>query len=404
LNSALKIAYLSPFWTTWMHRVVAGALRYADAHPPIVIRCFAPANNLTTAVADLEKWGADGILSCLKNDELETLLATLKRSIPIVNHAMTKEHPAVQRLSFSFEDAARIAVDHFRQLGLRSVALLVTEEGGDAHSLLVGPFLRIAKLPSPSRATLIFSADREKILEQFAPASPVPDVLADWLHSLPKPTGVYCPAHGAGGYLIRCCQSLGLRVPEDIAVIGTDDMDLSLASDPTLTSIVLSNEMLGFEATRLLQEWISGKKPQISVVRLHRMELQVRGSTGLRKPEICDIAGALKCIEENACRGITVEQLIKQTQSVSMPTFHRRFREVVGKSPAEAIRDRKLDEVRRLLVSTDLPMTMVSDLAGFSSAMVLARIFRAIVGVSLSDYRKKHKLHPPLNGKKTHQP
>jgi LacI family transcriptional regulator len=191
--------------------------------------------------------------------------------------------------------------------------------------------------------------------------------------------------------LIRCCQALGLRVPEDIAVIGDDDMDLSLACEPTLTSIVAAHEALGFEAVSLLKDWIAGKKPPASPVRFHRMELQVRGSTGLRKPEICDIAGALKCIEENACRGITVEQLIKQTQSVSMPTFHRRFREVVGKSPAEAIRDRKLDEVRRLLVSTDLPLSMVSDLAGFSSAMVLARIFRAVVGVSLSDYRKKHK-------------
>ena len=124
------------------------------------------------------------------------------------------------------------------------------------------------------------------------------------------------------------------------------------------------------------------------------MELQVRGSTGLRKPENCDIAGALKCIEENACHGLTVEQLFKQTQSVSLPTFHLRFREAVGKSPAEAIRDRKLAEVRRLLTTTKLPMTMVSDLAGFSSAMVLAPIFRAAEGTTMRDYRKKCKDAP----------
>jgi LacI family transcriptional regulator len=124
----------------------------------------------------------------------------------------------------------------------------------------------------------------------------------------------------------------------------------------------------------------------------------VRGSTGLRKPEICDIAGALKFIDENACRGITAEQLIKETQSVSKPTFHRRFQEMVGKSPAEAIRDRKLDEVRRLLVSTELPVTMISDLAGFSSALFLSKVFRKVEGVTMSDYRKRgriHASHPP---------
>jgi LacI family transcriptional regulator len=171
-------------------------------------------------------------------------------------------------------------------------------------------------------------------------------------------------------------------------------MDFSLSSVPTLTSIVVLHEKMGFEAVRLLQGWISGKKPPASIVRLHGMELQVRGSTGLRKPQICDIAGALKCIEENACLGLTVEQLIKQTQSVSMPTFHRRFREAVGKSPAEAIRDRKLAEVRRLLTTTEIPLTMVSDLAGFSSAMVLAQIFRAVEGTTMRGYRKKHKDAP----------
>jgi AraC-like DNA-binding protein len=323
---------------------------------------------------------------------LETVLAALKRAIPIINHSLTKEHPGVLTIAFAFQESAGIAVNHFRQLGLRSVALLATvEEIGEAANLLVGPFLQIANPPAPSRASLIFPADQEIVMDQYAQVQPVPDVLADWLSSLPKPTGILCPAHGSGGYLIRCCHALGLRVPEDIAVIGVDDTDLSLATHPTATSIVFPRETLGLEAMRLLQEWIAGKKPPGSIVRLHGMVLLVRESTGLRKPEICDIAGAVQYIDENACRGITVEQLIKETQSVSKPTFHRRFQEVVGKSPAEAIRDRKLDEVRRLLISTELPVTMVSDLAGFSSAMVLARIFREAEGMSLSEYRKSKK-------------
>jgi AraC-like DNA-binding protein len=366
-------------------------LQYADAHPSTIIRCFAPVKDLAAAVEALEKWGAQGIFCCLVNEELDTVLGALKRPIPICNHLATKKRPGVLTMVFAFHDSVEIAVNHFRRLGLRSMALLITEEGLDAPNFLVGPFLRIANPPSPSQASLVFSADQEKLLDPHAPVEPVPGVLADWLRSLPKPTGVLCPAHGAGGYLIRCCQALGLRVPEDIAVIGSDDMDMTLATEPPVTSIVFSREMMGSEGVRSLQEWIAGKPPTDSIVRLHGMELQVRGSTGMRKPEICDIAGALKCIEDNACRGITVEQLIKQTQSVSAPTFHRRFREVVGKSPADAIRDRKLDEVRRLLTTSDLPLTMVSDLAGFSSAMVLAQIFRTVEGITMRDYRKKHQ-------------
>jgi LacI family transcriptional regulator len=386
-----KFAYLSTAWTTGQHRFMAGALRYADVHPPVTIRGFSPAKNLTAAVAEIEEWGAQGILSTLDEEQLGEVRAASGRPIPIVNNSLTKAHPNVLMVLADFQGVVETAVNHFRQLGLRSTAFFSPEDGPHIRELLADTFLRIAKPPVPARASLVFPADHEKLYDPHLPVTPVPAVLADWLSSLPKPTGVLSPVLGSGAYLVHCCQALGLRVPEDIAVICGDDMDLSLACSPTLTSITPDRETIGFEAARLLQELVAGKRQGGAIERFRYFDLHVRESTGQRRPEICDIPGALQCIHSHACRGITVAQVIKQTQNVSKATFHRRFQEVVGKSPHEAIRDRKLDEVRRMLTTTDLPLTMVSDLAGFSSAMVLARVFRSAQGVTLSDYRKKHK-------------
>ena len=176
-----------------------------------------------------------------------------------------------------------------------------------------------------------------------------------------------------------------------IAVVGSDETDLSLACDPTLTSVVLSMDLVGFDAVRLVSGMIRGNMPKTRIVRLKSAELTVRESTGRRRPEICDIAGALECIQNYATRGITVEQVIRQTQRVSRVTFHRRFREATGKSPAEAIRDRQLEEVRRLLAGTELPVTMISDLAGFSSAKVLARTFREVERTTPREFRAKQQ-------------
>jgi LacI family transcriptional regulator len=184
---------------------------------------------------------------------------------------------------------------------------------------------------------------------------------------------------------------LGLRVPEDVAVVGSDDTDLSLASDPTLTSVLLSLETVGFEAMRLLMDMIAGRSPPSQTVRLRCADLHVRESTGRQRPEICDISGALECIEEQACRGVTVREVIQQTQRVSRVTFHRHFLEIVGKTPAQAIRERQLQEVRRLLTGTELPVAMISDLCGFSSPKVLARLFRLAEGTTLREYRKQHQ-------------
>jgi len=158
-------------------------------------------------------------------------------------------------------------------------------------------------------------------------------------------------------------------------------------------------DLVGFDAVRVLIDMINGIMPASRLVRLKSAELTVRESTGRRRPEICDIAAALECIQNNATRGITVEQVMRQTQRVSRVTFHRHFRQATGKSPAEAIRDRQLMEVRRLLAGTELPVTMISDLAGFSSPKVLARTFRMIDRMTPSDYRKSKQ----VRGARQHQ-
>ena len=391
MSSPQKIAFVSPVWTTWQHRLVAGALRFADTRERVIIRVFAPAKDLKSTAREVENWGAHGVLGFFEYEDQATFLGALDQPLPVVNNGLAKQHANVINVVADFQAFVETAIMHFRQLGLRSSAMLVLEEGPQVREHIIGTFLRFAKPPLPALASLVCQVDREILWNPHANVKPVPVKLVEWLQKLPKPVGILTPALGGGGYLIRCCQALGVRVPDDVAVIGGDDTDLSLACEPTLTSMLPALETLGFEAIRLLLELLAGKRPPGSIVRLPCVDLHVRESTGLHKPEICDIGAALQCIRDNACRGIKVGQVIKQTQWVSKVTFHRRFREVVGKSPAEVIRERKLDEVRRLLTSTDLPLTMVSDLCGFSSAKVLARLFRAQEATTPRDFRKNHK-------------
>lgn len=386
-----KIALLSANWTRWEHRLLSGGLRYADAHPRLVIRPFAPFKDLPATVKELREWGAQGVFSILENGDLREVVNGLKPPIPIVNCALAGEYPKVVTVIGDISAFLDTALGHLRHLGLRSFGMLLVEESPALRERLLEPFLETIKPARRAAAGLIIPIDRDVVWSPEAEVRPVPPKLVEWLKQLPKPVGIVCPHLGGGGYLIRVCRALRLRVPEDVAVVGTDDVDLSLASNPTLTSVVLSMDLIGFDAVKILSGLMAGKQPPASTIRLKSAELTVRESTGLLRPEICDIAGALEFIQTNATRGITVEQVIQQTQRVSKVTFHRRFQESVGKSPAEAIRDRKLDEVRRLLISTDLPLAMVSDLCGFSSAKVLARVFRSVEATTPRDFRKNQK-------------
>jgi LacI family transcriptional regulator len=382
------VALVSPIWTIWQHRLLSGALRYADSHPRIIVRVFAPFQDARSAAREVEIWGANGVLGVLEALDLKEFLEHLRRPLPLANSALGGDAAGVVTVVGDFPAFARTAIDHLRQMGLRTIGLALLDEGPQHREKLVRPFLELLRSADPAANSVIHTADRQLLWDPEASVTPVPSPIADWLRALRKPAGVVCPQQGGGGYLIRCCRALGLRVPEDVAILGADETDLSLACDPTLTSVVLSMETVGAEAMRVVCGMMKGTTPSTSIIRVQAMHLTVRESTGAIRPEICDISGAMECIRSNATRGLTVEQLMQQTQRVSRVTFHKRFLEVVGKTPAEAIRDRKLEEARRLLSGTELPIDMVSDLCGFSSARVMARVFRSVEQTAPRDYRR----------------
>ena len=99
-------------------------------------------------------------------------------------------------------------------------------ENQESDSTRMDVFHRIARPAEPHLATLVEAVDHALLEDPDMAVAPVPRRLAAWLRRLPKPVGVICVQTGGGGYIIRVCHALGLRVPEDVAVIGTDDTDL----------------------------------------------------------------------------------------------------------------------------------------------------------------------------------
>jgi LacI family transcriptional regulator len=390
-----KVALFSPVWKNWQYQFLSGALHYADHHPRILIRVFAPITEMAATVKAAEEWGADGALLVFEESDMEQFTRFQTRPLPMVNCWRIKERPGMVLVVGDIADFMKLAVEHLRRLGLRSLAFAVLEEGKELGGKLVDAFIDFAHPTNPGHAILQFPVDRTLLWNPEAAVTPIPAQLSGWLQSLPKPVGIITAQQGGGGYLIRCCQALGLRVPKDAAVIGSDETDLSLACTPSLTSIRPSVHTQGHEAMRVLADVMSGKPPLGRIVRLHCANLTVRESTGLQAPQICDIAGALQHIREFATQGLTVERLIRETQRVSSVTFYHHFLESSGKTPVAAIRDRKLEEVRRLLINTDLPLEMVAELSGFSSAGILSRIFRTQAGMTPRDYRKRRQKARP---------
>ncbi len=77
--------------------------------------------------------------------------------------------------------------------------------------------------------------------------------LAGWLNKLPKPVGVMACHDNNGQQVLDACKRGDLHVPDEVAVVGVDNGEfLCNLSIPSLSSIDVNSERIGYEAAQLL--------------------------------------------------------------------------------------------------------------------------------------------------------
>jgi LacI family transcriptional regulator, repressor for deo operon, udp, cdd, tsx, nupC, and nupG len=96
------------------------------------------------------------------------------------------------------------------------------------------------------------------------------------LRAQPRLTAVFCDDDviAAGAYL--AARDLGIRIPDDLSVIGFDGLDIGRVLDPPVTTVVIDAGELGRVAFELLAAQLAGRRPRSRVL---PVELEVRGST-----------------------------------------------------------------------------------------------------------------------------
>jgi DNA-binding LacI/PurR family transcriptional regulator len=97
------------------------------------------------------------------------------------------------------------------------------------------------------------------------------------LNMLPRPTAIFAANDMVALGALLAVREMGLRCPKDVSIIGFDDQDLCIFTDPALSSVHQSGYQMGATAARLLLERISGKKTRPQQIVLPT-ELRIRNS------------------------------------------------------------------------------------------------------------------------------
>jgi LacI family transcriptional regulator, repressor for deo operon, udp, cdd, tsx, nupC, and nupG len=91
-------------------------------------------------------------------------------------------------------------------------------------------------------------------------------------------TAVFCDDDILAGGVYLAARERGLRIPDDLSLVGFDDLPFARVFDPPLTTIAIDPEALGAGAFEVLFELMEGRTPESRVL---PVELVVRGSTAV---------------------------------------------------------------------------------------------------------------------------
>jgi transcriptional regulator GlxA family with amidase domain len=101
--------------------------------------------------------------------------------------------------------------------------------------------------------------------------------------------------------------------------------------------------------------------------------------------------GSLEATRAHALRHLdellTVAQLARHAH-ISERTFNRRFRAETGTTPLKWLHAQRVDQARRLLEQSNLPVETVAQRCGFGSAAILRQHFRRATATTPTAYRR----------------
>ncbi|WP_405926225.1 LacI family DNA-binding transcriptional regulator [Streptomyces sp. NBC_00035] len=171
-------------------------------------------------------------------------------------------------VNLDIRDGVRQVAEHLLALGHRRFLHLAADIPSWTFEIRAQELAaRLAEVPGTELRTARAPISIEGALEAAETALRALD---------PRPTALVCDDDKLAAGAYKAARRLGLRIPDDLSITGLDDLALSRAIDPELTTVRLNAELFGERGMQALLAVLEGKTPPQGDI---PVELVVRGST-----------------------------------------------------------------------------------------------------------------------------
>jgi DNA-binding LacI/PurR family transcriptional regulator len=214
----------------------------------------------------------DGIImySLHGDDPLPDVLR--RRGIPVVVGGLPPHGAHVSFVDTDNAGGATTGVAHLLELGRRVIATIAGPQD------MTAGVDRLEGYRDALRAAGLEADEDLVAYGEFTRESGV-RAMSELLARRPDIDGVFVASDLMASGALEVLRASGRRVPQDVALVGFDDSPIALMTEPTLTSVRQSPEIMGRELVELLFGRIEARDPVIRRVML-ATELVIRRSSG----------------------------------------------------------------------------------------------------------------------------
>lgn len=333
-------------------------------------------------------WEGDGILAWLgRGDDLADFVTHARK--PTVDFSYRRPHLHFPRVLVDHVAVSRLVAEHFLTRGHKNFAFYsdvnnwAFEENGRGFLAALqeaghsGHWLCWHRSPNFTDGHLQWKHKR--------------NWLATELKRLPKPLALFAATDDHAVEALEICENLGLAVPDDVSIVGSDNSQPAVEAMHTPISSVDTNlELVGYRGAAILDELMSGKNPPslTEPLRIAPAGLIARKSSDLLAIAHPGVARALRFMMDHCHETIGVDDLAK-VAAMSRRGLNQAFMGQLGRPPGHELQRVRLERAKRQLVASNEKLQAVGINCGFQSANSFWFAFKKDTGLSPKQYRKK---------------
>jgi LacI family transcriptional regulator len=286
-------------------------------------------------------------------------------------------------LRFDLDDAGvgRLAARHFHSQGFPTVATI--------HH---------ASLQVRNRRFTAFHAEARRQglttyrMEFHRASSDGETNLKSWLRTAPHPLGIFVHQDRDALHLLTLCRADGLSIPDQIGILGVDDIPACTAVQPTLSSIVPPRQLISAMMAERLHRLLTGDESQETVT-IAPLQVATRDSTA--SPSCGDaLVDRLRKRIAGHPGGRHDLPSLARAAGLSVSQLHRRFRAATKLTPGTWIDRCRLNLAQELLTDTDLTVDRIARRCGLGDPSSLWYLFHRSGMPSPTTWRTAVCPHP----------